>query len=414
MSDSNEAPLGENTFRMLGDLLAELDRWWGIHQSSVVEFRRFMHAHPERSGTEVMTTERVVGELRAAGLEPQVLTSRPGTGAIATWDSGKAGPTIAVRADIDALGSIDLLDEPYRSTVPGVAHACGHDAHTAIVLALARFLTDCGPGLGLAGRVRLLFEPAEEEVPGGAIEMIAEGALDHVDAIVGLHCDPKSDVGRVGLRAGAISSAADQLTIDLIGPGGHTARPEETVDLVSVAANVILSLPESLRAAQSGLSAVFGAVIGGDAPNAIPTLVRLRGSVRTPDATAWERAEHQVQAALYGALADSGALAELTYVQGVPPVINDPTIVGLVRSALSAPPDSELEVFGAPRSAGADTFAWYSQRVPACYMRLGTHNPAWPEHRDLHHGRFDIDERALRCGFETFARSVVALLSELR
>lgn len=391
-----------------------LAAWWESHADSVIGLRRWLHAHPERSGAEYETTGRIVDELTGIGFAPVVLRSRPGTGVIATWDSGNPGPTVAVRADIDALGAFDLLDTPYRSRTTGLAHACGHDAHTSIVVALAGFLAVYGKTLQPKGRIRLLFEPAEETVPGGAVEMIAEGALDGVDAILGLHCDPKSDVGSVGLRSGPISAAADQMTVELIGPGGHTARPEETVDLVSVAARLILGLPERLHSAQSGLAAVFGAVLGGDAPNVIPTRVELRGSVRTADADGWESAKTTVQDALANIMESTGADWELDYTRGVPPVMNDPHVVEVVRTVLSEVKDPKLSVFEAPQSAGADTFAWYSRMVPACYMRLGTHDPSWPHHRDLHHGHFDIDERALHTGLVAVASAVFSLLDTLR
>lgn len=365
------------------------------HREELIAFRRHLHAHPELSGCEVETTELLAERLTTAGLSPVRLSS--GTG---LWcDIGDADddrPLVALRADIDALAMDDTKDVSYRSKVPGACHGCGHDLHTSVVL---------GAGLALAHRqpdgvrVRLIFEPAEETVPGGALDVIADGCLDGVAAIFGLHCDPKLDVGRVGVRPGALTAAADMVEVRLGGPGGHTARPHLTVDLVAVAGRVAAELPAHVaRSSDDALALVFGAIEAGNAANVIPTTATLRGSVRTPDAAAWATAASTFGAALDGMLAGTGTDVDVAYTRGVPPVVNDAELAAIVADvARGALGGDSVEV--PPRSAGGDTFAWYQQHVPGCYVRLGVHDPARGDERlDLHSGAFDVDERALDVG----------------
>jgi amidohydrolase len=380
------------------------------HRDELVALRRQLHAHPEPSGEEHATTELVATRLEAAGLAPRVLAS--GTGLVCDVGAGSEPPVVALRADLDALSMDDDKDVPYRSRRPGVAHACGHDVHTAVVvgagLALARLLREPADG-----RVRLVFEPAEERVPGGAVEVLAAGELDGVRQVFGLHCDPKLDVGTVGVRAGAITAAADQVDVHLHGPGGHTARPHLTVDLVAVAARVALELPALVRGSgdDDGLQLVFGSVTAGDAPNVIPTRATLRGSLRTPDRERWSAAGEVLERALEEIVGPTGARWELDHVRGVPPVVNHPASTEvLARAATSVlGPDG---VVATPRSAGGDSFAWYLERCPGSYGRLGTHRPGDRERLDLHAGTFDVDERCIEVGVAVLAETARCALSD--
>lgn len=380
----------------------ELDAWLGAHTDELVAFRRHLHRFPEVSGEEHATTGLVVDRLSAAGLEPRVLSS--GTGLLC--DVGPA-PTVALRADLDALAMPDEKDVPYRSERPGVAHACGHDVHTAIVL---------GAGLYLASRwpsehpgLRLVFQPAEERVPGGALEVIADGGLDGVEAILGVHCDPKLDVGSIGLRSGPITSAADMAIIELFGPGGHTARPERTVDMVALAARVATELPDRLHArlgAEAPVRMVFGALHTGDAPNVIPSHAELRASIRTPSTARWDALPAAVESELAAIVDATSATFALRYTKGVPPLTNDASLVEEVRQGAIASLGAAA-VTEAVQSWGGDDFAWFSQRVPAAYIRLGTHDPASDGPRlDLHAGHFDVDERAIAAGIRVLVAAV--------
>ena len=374
-------------------------RWAEAHHDDLVAFRRHLHAHPELSGSEAATTELVVERLVAAGFFPTVLGS--GTGLVCDVGSPGETPKVALRADIDGLAMTDEKDVPYRSRNPGAAHACGHDVHTTVVLgaglALAPLLAEAGTSM------RLIFEPAEEQVPGGAVEVIESGWLEGVRAVYGLHCDPKLDVGTVGTRTGPITSAADQILVTLRGPGGHTARPQLTVDLVSVAARLALELPSAIAEQADGPALlVWGSLRTGDAPNVIPTTARLGGTLRTPDREVWEIAHSLVAGATEQLLTDVPVEFEVDHRRGVPPVNNHRRETEILERAVTGAlgPDARVDT---PRSAGADSFAWYLEVTGGAYARLGTHDPSDGHQRDLHVGDFDVDERAIGVGVRVLA-----------
>ena len=384
----------------------------GEHAAELVAFRRRLHAHPELSGQETRTTEAVAERLRVQGLSPVALAA--GTGLVCDVGTA-ASPVVALRADIDALAMDDLTDTDYRSRVPGVAHACGHDAHTAIVLGAGIVLQRLMPSSGLSGTVRLVFEPAEESVPGGAVDVIGEGFFDGVGSVYGVHCDPKLDAGCVGLRPGAITSATDSLTLVLTGPGGHTARPHLTVDLVAEAARVALELPRALEhvAREHGrASLVWGALRTGDAPNVIPSSAVLTGTLRTPEQTLWELAPPLVERALAEVMHGSPAEWQLRHDRGVPPVVNEPAATALLHQ-VAADLLGEEAVTTTEQSLGGDSFAWYLQQVPGSYARLGVRDAASdrPPY-DLHGSTFDIDERAIVHGARLLALAALVALDE--
>lgn len=383
-----------------------VERWLDIHGADLVAIRRHLHAHPELSGQEHETTQLVADRLGAVGLAPRLL--RSGTGLLCDIGAG-AGPVIALRADIDALAMQDDKAGEPRSRRDGVAHACGHDVHTTIVL---------GAGLHLArhfahpeARVRLIFQPAEERLPGGALDVIADGGLDDVAVIYGLHCEPKITTGSVGLRVGPITAAADALTIELTGPGGHTARPELTVDLVGLVGAVVTRLPDAVRKRLGGegapLKLVFGAVRAGDAFNVIPSRATLRGVIRTTSGVVWDRLPGVLEDALADVVADDRVTTAITHTRGVPPVVNDPGAIAVAERVATRTWGRE-SVQAAPQSWGGDDFAWYTQQVPGAYLRLGTHDHAIGTMLDLHAGHFDVDERAIAIG----VRLLVGIVEE--
>ena len=333
-----------------------------------------------------------------------------GTGVVC--DIGAGGPIVALRADIDALPIQDSKDVPYRSTVDGVCHGCGHDAHTAILLGAAAELA----GDDLPGRVRVVFQPGEEVVPGGALRVLDDGYLDGVEQIYALHCDPRLATGRVGLRVGAITAACDHLEVVLRGPGGHTARPQLTVDLVNATGLVITQLGPLLTQRidpHAGLVLVWGAVEAGSAANAIPCTGRLRGTVRMLDRDAWHELEPIVRSLVAEIVAPTGAGVEIDYTRGVPPVVNDAAAVARSAEAAALAALGPGSVAGTEQSMGGEDFAWYlgsasgqSQAIGAL-ARLGVRHPDAPAF-DLHQGSFDIDEAALDVG----VRYTVALARE--
>ena len=372
------------------DAESSIDAYLAEHEPDLVAFRRQLHAEPELSGAEVATTEALEERLRAAGLEPVRL--RTGTGLVCDVGEGP-GPVVALRADIDALAMVDRKDVSYRSRVDGVAHACGHDVHTAVVLGAGLGLHRGGLLTEVPGRVRLVFEPSEESVPGGAVDVIAEGWFDDVAAVFGVHCDPRFDVGSVGVRAGPLTSAADMIEVRVVGPGGHTARPQETVDLLAALGRLLSELPAMVEARAPGpVRVVFGAAHAGDAANVVPVEGLVRGTVRTPDPAVWAQAPQLVSGAVAELLTPTGATWSIEHRRGVPPVVNDGAATELltecVRVALG--PGA---VASAEQSWGGDSFAWYPSGCPAGRPLGGFHDPRAPARGwTVHAGTFDVDE----------------------
>jgi amidohydrolase len=373
-----------------------------------VAARRDLHMHPELAFRESRTTELIVETLESFGLKPQVLPR--GTGAVCDLGS-EDGPLVALRADIDALPIPDDKAVPYRSTVDGACHGCGHDAHTAILLAAAEQLAEAE----LPGRLRLIFQPAEETVPGGAVATMQGGALEDVAQIFALHCDPRIETGRVGLRVGAITAATDHIEVSLAGPGGHTARPHLTADVVYALGRLITDVPGLLSRRvdpRVGLSLVWGAVQAGRVANAIPMTGRLRGTLRVLDREAWGAAEPLVRTLVEQVAGPCGVEVDVAYTRGVPPVVN-------ARSAVEAQRRAVVEALGdaavadTPQSMGGEDFAWYLETVPGALARLGVRHPGGRPF-DLHQGTFDIDEDALHVGVRytvELARQALAKLA---
>src|SRR3954470_16266329 len=350
---------------------AAVDEWVTAHHAQLVSTRRHLHAHPELAFAEFETTSFLEQRLRAHGLDPRRLPT--GTGLICEVGSGD--PIVVLRADIDALPLADLKDVPYASTREGLCHACGHDVHTTVVLGV-----------------------------------VASGVLQGASRAFALHCDPSVPAGKIGLRTGAITAACDRLDVTLTGPGGHTARPQLTVDLVDALGRLITDLPALLSRQvdpRAGMSLVWGAVNAGIAANAIPQRGHLRGTVRVLDREAWKDAEDLVRTLVERVAATTGAEVDVDYVRGVPPVVNDPRAVALVRSAA-------LETVGndglrlSPQSMGGEDFGWFADVLPIALARLGTHGGGPP--LDLHRGTFDVDERAIGVGVRLMARTALHAL----
>jgi amidohydrolase len=388
---------------VLPQVVDHVDRF----EDDLLALRRDLHAHPELAWAEERTTATVSRLLDGAGVEVQLL---PKSGLIAEIGA-QDGPVVGLRADLDALPVEDRTAGPWRSTVPGVAHACGHDVHTSALLGAGLALAEAHRGAGLPGRVRLLFQPAEEIMPGGALEVLAAGALDGVSRVFGLHCDPTVDVGRVGLRVGPLTGAADSLTVRLTGRGGHTSRPHLTEDLTYALGKLVTELPGALSRRldpRAGASLVWGLVRAGSAKNVIPAAGEAAGTLRMLDAVAWADAEGLVRQLITQILAPYGVGADVTYVRGVPPVVNEAGSTALLADAVT----SVLGAGGAvstQQSLGGEDFAWYLESLPGAMGRLGTRTPGGPTY-DLHQGDLDIDERAVAVGAKVLAAVAVRAL----
>ncbi|WP_328442359.1 M20 family metallopeptidase [Streptomyces sp. NBC_00444] len=378
-------------------------------RAELVAFRRDLHMHPELGNQEFRTTAAIKARLEKAGLAPRVLAI--GTGLVCDiGDLDGVHPMLALRADIDALPIPDTKSEcSYRSTVPDRAHACGHDVHTTVVLGAGLVLAELHRQGKLPRPVRLLFQPAEEVLPGGAADAIECGVLEGVGQIIAVHCDPRVDAGKIGLRAGAITSACDRLEIALDGPGGHTARPHLTTDLVTAAARVITDVPALVSRrvdSRSGLAVTWGRIESGHAPNVIPQHAELSGTVRCLDIEAWRQAPDIVHAAIDEIANLYRAKSEINYVRGVPPVVNDAGVTELLRDAMVARRGVEA-VEDTEQSLGGEDFSWYLEHVPGAMARLGVRTPGERTVRDLHQGDFDADESAITVGVELFTAAAL-------
>jgi amidohydrolase len=382
--------------------------WLDEHEGELSSIRRVLHANPELGRHEFATTALVEGHLERAGLSPKVLEA--GTGLVCDVGSGD-GPLVLLRADIDALPLADEKDVPYRSQVAGSCHACGHDVHTAALLGAGLALAAFGDRL--PGRVRLVFQPAEEVMPGGALDVIAQGWMEDASAIFALHCDPALEVGRVGLKSGPITAAADNVDVRLTGPGGHTSRPHNTVDLIHALGTVATGLPDALSRLvdpRAGLCLVWGHVSAGVARNAIPREGVLQGTLRVLDKTAWQNAPDLVRRVVEGLVSPYGARSDVTYERGVPPVVNDPAATALLTAAVTAALGPGAAVPTA-QSLGGEDFAWYLDSVPGSMARLGVKPPGLEHPVDLHQGLFDVDEACLAVGVRVLVTAAVAALT---
>lgn len=370
---------------LTGQVQAEID----LLAAELVDLRRDLHAHPELSWAEERTTNVVAKALGEAGLAP-VLLPRGGL----MVDIGSDGPITALRADLDALPVDDATGLPWMSTVPGVAHACGHDVHTAALVGVGRALARYQEQL--PGRVRLIFQPAEEVMPGGALMAIEAGVLDGVNFIFGVHCDPAIDVGMIGLREGPLTGAADSLDVRLSGGGGHTSRPHLTEDLTFALGKLVTELPAVLSRRldpRAGVSVVWGLVRAGSAMNVIPSVGRAAGTVRMLDHVTWAESEALVRKTIDEITAPYGVTAEVSYVRGVPPVVNETVATRILGEAIDVVvgPDN---LFSTAQSLGGEDFAWFVEQVPGAMARLGTRTPGGPTY-DLHQGDLQVDERAI-------------------
>ncbi|MGP7812659.1 amidohydrolase [Glutamicibacter soli] len=377
----------------LGNLGSVKD-WTESLTPELIEFRRELHRNPELSFAEFQTTERILEALRSAGLDP-VKMERTG----AYVDVGEGPIRLALRADIDALPVLEETELDYASTIEGIAHSCGHDIHTTVMLGTALALGRIQQAGQLAGRIRVIFQPAEEKLPGGAVSVIEQGILDEVPRILALHCEPRIDAGKIGTRIGAITSASDTIRIEVNGRGGHTSRPHLTEDIVFAMSQIATQVPAVLGRkvdVRSAVSVVWGQIHAGSAPNAIPATGYLAGTMRCLDGDVWYEAGELLDAAVRQIAAPYGVEIKLQHTRGVPPVVNAPAETALIESAARQEFGTDsIEL--TPQSMGGEDFAWMTQKVPGAMLRLGTRTPGGKIF-DLHRGDYVPDERCIAVG----------------
>ncbi|NNF59194.1 MAG: amidohydrolase [Rhodothermaceae bacterium] len=368
----------------------------------VVRLRRTIHRRPELAFEEHETAALIAETLRGLGLEPTTGVAK--TGVVTHIEGGQPGPTLALRADIDALPIQEANDFDFASEVDGTMHACGHDAHTASLLGAAMILTRLKDDLH--GTVRLLFQPSEEKLPGGAKVMIEDGVLEAMDGhaaperILGQHVFPQLPVGTLGVRSGPFMASADEIYLTIRGKGGHAAAPHELIDPVLVQAHLLTALQAVISRnrppdAPSILS--FGKIIAEGATNIIPNEVQLVGTFRAMD-EAWRFRAHDLirQTATHTAEA-FGATCKTEILVGYPALTNDEETAAFVRRA-AVEYVGEERVIDLPMWYASEDFAWYTQQIPGTFYVLGVGNEAAGITHGLHTPRFTVDEEALRLG----------------
>lgn len=362
----------------------------------VVGFRRHLHANPELSFQEFETSKFIKAQLKAWGIEYKEMA---GTGIVGLIKGDKpSDQVIALRADMDALPIHEANDKPYRSKNEGIMHACGHDVHSSSLLGTAYILNELKESFG--GTIKLVFQPAEEVLPGGASIMIKEGVLENPKphAMLGQHVQPIIEVGKVGFRSGIYMASTDELYVTVKGKGGHGAQPHQNIDPVLITAHIIVALQQVVsRNADPRLPSVlsFGKVQANGATNIIPNEVKLEGTFRTLNEQ-WRKEAHRLMKRMAEGIAESmGGTCEFTIMHGYPFLINEEVLTSHVRAFaedyLGKENVVDLDIWMA-----AEDFAYYSQVTDACFYRLGTGNRSKDTMHSVHTPNFDIDEDALK------------------
>jgi amidohydrolase len=366
-----------------------------IH-SNVVENRRYLHAHPELSFHEYQTSAYVAQKLDELGIKYQKMAN---TGLVAIIQGDKPSDgVVALRADMDALPIVEANEVSYKSKNAGVMHACGHDAHTSSLLGTAKILTELKNEFG--GTVKLIFQPAEEKLPGGANMMIKEGVLENPkpDAVIGQHVMPLIETGQVGFRSGKYMASTDEIYVTVYGKGGHGAQPQQNIDPVLITSHIIIALQQIIsRVADPKTPSVlsFGKVIANGATNVIPNEVYLEGTFRTMDEDWRARAHEKMKKMAEGIAEAMGGSCDFNIVRGYPFLINEEKLTAEVRAHaedyLGKENVLDLDIWMA-----AEDFAYYSQVSDACFYRLGTGNKERGITSSVHTPTFDVDEESLK------------------
>lgn len=375
----------------------------------VVSWRRYLHRHPELSFQEVNTAQFVYDKLKSFdGLE---LARPTKTSVVAKLVGAKPGKVLALRADMDALPLQEENGVEYRSTHPGIMHACGHDGHTAMLLGAAKILSSLKEEL--AGEIRFIFQHAEEQPPGGAGEIVTAGVLDGVDSILGIHLSTDLEVGKIGVTDGAILANTDTFDVVIKGKGGHGSRPEACIDPIIVGAQVVTNLQQIVSRQISALQSAVVSVTffqGGMSHNIIPSSVKLGGTVRSFGPKVRQQIAASIRRLVKGIAEAHGTQFELVYQQGYSAVVNDKELAAMIRDFGSSLFGKENVVAFPPRMAGED-FSAYLEKASGCFVFIGAANTERGLTYSTHNPRFDIDEQALANGLKVYVQAAFSLTS---
>lgn len=400
---------------MIDPILKELNAKIAAVFPKIVSIRRHIHQHPELSFQEYETSAYIQQQLRELGI-PFEVVAQTGVVAVLTGQKSASDDIVVLRADIDALPIDEQNTVSYKSENKGVMHACGHDFHTANLLGAASLLNDYKTEF--SGKIVLLFQPAEEKIPGGAIQILESGILESfggtIKAVLGLHVSPRVSVGKVGLRSGRFMASSDEFYFTIKGRGGHAAEPHRAVDPIMIGAQLLTTLQQVVsRKANPDIPSVltFGRFIGDGAANVIPEEVKLAGTFRTMDEV-WRKEALEMVAEIAATLPVSlGAKVEVEVRHGYPALYNDPALTQKVKTIIaetmgnSVPQDLEIWM-------AAEDFAYYSYRYPSLFMLIGTNNDDSTTQYGLHNPQFNLDEKAFETSIAVLVNAAISLLNE--
>lgn len=390
--------------------LKDIEKFANDNFNELIKLRRHFHMNPELSFKEVHTPAYIADYLRDLGLNVQEGVG--GRGVVGKLIIDENLPTVALRADFDALPIHDQKDVPYRSVVPGVMHACGHDAHTSVIMTAARILSANKDSL--RGNVVFIFQHAEEVDPGGAIQMIADGCLDGVDAIFGQHVSTSLDIGTIGYKKGTATGMPDDFTVKIKGRGGHASKPDGAIDPLAAAISFCNQMQYAVTRRASPMEPVVLSITmfnGGHQHNVIPDEVEVGGTIRTFNKDTQDVMIKELKKCLEGLVTITGISYDLDYMKGYPPVVNDDKKTDIVIQA-----SDEISTVNAIQSLepdlGGEDFSYYLQRVPGTFYYTGVRNSSFRADYPHHHGLFDIDEKGLINALSVMLRSVFIYFEE--
>ncbi|HEY0280215.1 MAG TPA: amidohydrolase [Solirubrobacterales bacterium] len=403
---ASPAPSSSAPFADLGARVDEIS-------SRVVDRRRYLHERPELSYEESETSAFIVAELERIGGFAEISQPTP-TSVVADLRGGLPGPRIAVRSDHDALPIEEATGLPFASKNPGVMHACGHDGHTSMMLGVAEVLAPLADSL--TGEVRFLFEHGEEALPGGASQMVAAGAMEGVDRVLGQHLWAWFPLGKVSVRPGPVMASCDVFEIVVNGHGGHISKPQDAIDPLAIGAQIVTNLQHLVaREVDPQEIAVVGVTQfeAGESVGVIPQTARLEGGTNMFSPAIRDLLERRIGEIAAGICAAHGATCDYDYTRGYDAVVNDPETTEIVAAAARRALGDDA-VYEGDLILGGEDFSAFQAQAPGTFLHLGATDPEVTEIHDHHHPRFDIDERALPNGVKVIAESVVALLAEGR